>query len=68
MKNKRLLWALACAFLLAGCDDSASSSSSETGNLCGNGIVDTDESCDDGNEIGGDGCAADCSAMEEDYD
>ena len=27
---------------------------------CGNGKVDTDESCDDGNAISGDGCSASC--------
>lgn len=29
--------------------------------VCGNGIVDVGEVCDDGNNQGGDGCAADCS-------
>jgi cysteine-rich repeat protein len=29
---------------------------------CGNGVLDPLEQCDDGNNIGGDGCPADCSA------
>ena len=33
-------------------------------NLCGNGIVDPGETCDDGNIVDGDGCAADCKSME----
>jgi cysteine-rich repeat protein len=28
--------------------------------VCGNGVVDLNETCDDGNTVGGDGCAADC--------
>lgn len=34
----------------------------ETGNssLCGNGVLDKNEECDDGNKIGGDGCSPDC--------
>src|SRR5439155_501294 len=29
---------------------------------CGDGVVDSDEECDDGNQTDGDGCAADCTA------
>jgi uncharacterized protein (TIGR03382 family) len=32
--------------------------------LCGDGILDGAEVCDDGNAVGGDGCAADCRQME----
>ena len=32
---------------------------------CGNGIVDPDEMCDDGNTTSGDGCRADCRKTEE---
>ena len=28
---------------------------------CGDGVVDTGETCDDGNTADGDGCAADCT-------
>lgn len=31
---------------------------------CGDGVLDSDEECDDGNRIGGDGCDAACSAEE----
>jgi cysteine-rich repeat protein len=31
---------------------------------CGNGVVDPGEVCDDGNVISGDGCSADCRALE----
>jgi cysteine-rich repeat protein len=32
--------------------------------VCGNGIPEASEACDDGNETGGDGCSADCSSDE----
>jgi cysteine-rich repeat protein len=32
--------------------------------VCGNGIVDPDEACDDGNTVGGDRCSADCRSNE----
>lgn len=32
--------------------------------FCGNGVLDPREPCDDGNRVGGDGCAADCSKVE----
>ena len=31
---------------------------------CGDGILDAGELCDDGNTVGGDGCAADCRSFE----
>src|ERR1043165_6305836 len=31
---------------------------------CGNGILDPNEVCDDGNLISGDGCSADCMSTE----
>jgi cysteine-rich repeat protein len=31
---------------------------------CGNGLVDTGEACDDGNNISGDGCSANCLSTE----
>jgi cysteine-rich repeat protein len=33
-------------------------------NSCGNGVVDPGETCDDGNILNGDGCAADCKSKE----
>src|SRR5262245_44672582 len=32
--------------------------------VCGDGALGTGEVCDDGNDDGGDGCAADCAAVE----
>ena len=31
--------------------------------VCGNGIIEPGESCDDGNNAGGDGCEADCTLL-----
>jgi cysteine-rich repeat protein len=31
-----------------------------TGEVCGDGLEDGDETCDDGNTVGGDGCSAQC--------
>jgi cysteine-rich repeat protein len=31
---------------------------------CGDGILDAGEVCDDGNNVGGDGCAADCKSLQ----
>ena len=33
-----------------------------TGNLCGNGVLNVGEQCDDGNQTPGDGCSATCSS------
>ena len=33
-------------------------------NLCGNGVLTPDETCDDGNRADGDGCSADCKTIE----
>ena len=32
--------------------------------VCGNGVMEIDEACDDGNKVGGDGCSADCKSTE----
>ncbi len=40
---------------------------SEGGPVCGNGIRDPKESCDDGNTDDGDGCSADCRDVEIGY-
>ncbi len=34
---------------------------------CGNGELTPNEACDDGNQVGGDGCAADCLSVEQGY-
>ena len=54
---------LLAAFVWAGgCDDSEGTS--QTLPTCGNGVVEADEVCDDGNNQSGDGCSADCSSTE----
>lgn len=35
--------------------------------ICGDGDLDPGEACDDGNNVSGDGCTADCSAIEEGF-
>jgi fibro-slime domain-containing protein len=34
---------------------------------CGDGMLTMDEACDDGNKVGGDGCAANCLSVEPGY-
>ena len=31
--------------------------------ICGDGVVDPGEDCDDGNNVSGDGCEADCTLI-----
>ncbi len=40
---------------------STSTTTTTLGEFCGNGVVDGDELCDDGNDEDGDGCEADCT-------
>lgn len=58
---------------LVGCgnDGAATDASIEDGSsadsqveLCGNGVIDADEVCDDNNRLSGDGCAASCLSNE----
>ncbi|MBK9266451.1 MAG: DUF4215 domain-containing protein [Polyangiaceae bacterium] len=48
---------------VAGCEgDVATTSTGSGGSVkCGNAVVEGDEACDDGNDVSGDGCEADCS-------
>jgi cysteine-rich repeat protein len=46
---------------LNGCASSATPSPSPGGAICGNGHMEEGEECDDGNNVGGDGCAANCT-------
>ena len=64
MKLKKWLY-ISCmtSFLgLNGCDNDASESNSSA--ICGNGTVEAQEACDDGNTEDGDGCSADCTTIE----
>lgn len=55
------------AYWSSFCDGGLDASSPPSA-LCGDGIVQVSEVCDDGNTQGGDGCAGTCNAIEEDYD
>jgi cysteine-rich repeat protein len=41
--------------------DPTATAGADTGPLCGNGVLDPDEECDDANVIDGDGCQSDCT-------
>ncbi len=56
-----------CAALADAGKDSGSCVVSAKAPLCGDGILDMGEVCDDGNPNGGDGCAADCKTVEANY-
>lgn len=43
------------------CDPQTGMCSEPTGCLCGNGVIDPGEECDDGNRTSGDGCSASCT-------
>ena len=68
---KKMFWFAVCLLGLAVCgcgDDSGESGKIAAQDGCGNGSVETGELCDDGNTASGDGCSADCSAVEEGYE
>ena len=55
---------LAVGASVVGCGGDVSTTSTSTGGneaKCGNGVVETNEVCDDGNDVSGDGCEVDCS-------
>ncbi len=60
MKARNWLWAscLAGACVAFGCSDDAANGGGY--GICGNGVIETGETCDDGNTVGGDGCSASC--------
>ena len=66
------IWAVcfAGACFLSGCgDDSGSSKDKEEARpdvVCGDGIIDASEACDDGNELDGDGCSSRCEVESTD--
>ncbi|MBK6918844.1 MAG: hypothetical protein IPH07_15740 [Deltaproteobacteria bacterium] len=45
--------------------DTGLGSTSEVGSRCGDGVLDADEPCDDGNELDADGCNRDCTPSGE---
>jgi cysteine-rich repeat protein len=56
-----LQWCSLAALALSACEGG---SSGDPLALCGNGDVELDEDCDDGNMIGGDGCSTSCTFEE----
>ena len=75
MRISRWGWPLALAIGLFGCDggDGDADAGIDGGSgvdafvpaaVCGDGEVEGDEACDDGNTTGGDGCSADCASDE----
>jgi cysteine-rich repeat protein len=64
----RLVLVTVLAIFPFGCDSPAPSTGDDAGggddaaaSLCGNGVVDPMEQCDDGNRTNGDGCQVDCT-------
>jgi cysteine-rich repeat protein len=47
------------AFVLSGCTTSGDDTTG--GPICGDGVVDAGEQCDDGNAVNGDGCSSACT-------
>ncbi|MBO4350159.1 MAG: DUF4215 domain-containing protein, partial [Proteobacteria bacterium] len=67
MSKEWLFLAALGAVCFVGCSDDSSSVGSTVNATCGNQAVERTEACDDGNTESGDGCTADCSAIEEGY-
>ncbi|MBQ9243310.1 MAG: DUF4215 domain-containing protein [Proteobacteria bacterium] len=72
MRKRRYLWSLCLLGLLGGYGCAESDSpitvpSDPTASKCGNGNLDENEACDDGNIIAGDGCASNCAYVEAGY-
>ena len=53
------VYALSALFLSASCSEQVVVRENRA--QCGNGQVEVDEDCDDGNEISGDGCTTGCT-------
>lgn len=62
MGTKRIAF-LACLSCLAmvGCSDDSANKGEESAPVCGNGVRENGESCDDGNVVPGDGCSSACT-------
>src|SRR5262245_1623991 len=59
---RKLYALLPIVVVLLGCLSLAGCSSDATMTpVCGNGVVDPGEECDDGNTTGGDGCSSECT-------
>ncbi len=64
MKKNSLLWALsllgACCLCSCGDDSSGAKEDPSVAGVCGDGVLDAGEGCDDGNTVDGDGCSSKC--------
>ena len=67
MRKQNLYYAILCSCILIGCSNDSSGSFSDKLPVCGNSAVETGELCDDGNDVGEDGCSADCKTIEDGY-
>ena len=70
MIRNRLWLVLVSGLLLAGCGDDSSGTRAhqkDGSSECGNGAVEAEEACDDGNTEDGDGCSSDCLDIEDGY-
>ena len=62
MKSPKLFYVI-CLFATMGlnaCSDDSGNTSAEGKATCGNGILEGEEVCDDGNAVSGDGCTKSC--------
>ncbi len=58
--NAVLIALLASMLFVPGCDFDSTGTNGEKEAVCGNGIIEGDEECDDGNRYPGDGCSSNC--------
>lgn len=70
--NRRYLWAVCLLGLCGayGCTDDGGTITSPSDpyqTTCGNGLLDENEACDDGNTNSGDGCSGTCTSVEANY-
>ena len=69
MSKKFLILAAMSCITFLGCDEESTTGAIHRSQSasCGNGIVESGELCDDGNQESDDGCAADCSSKDPGY-
>ncbi len=69
LQNKLLSSLAICFLTITGCSEEKAQTITPVSDesLCGNGTIEEDEICDDNNTDDGDGCSADCSAVEDGY-
>ncbi|MBU1239093.1 DUF4215 domain-containing protein [Myxococcota bacterium] len=60
MKTQHIFRFFIIAIVTVGLFSSCDDDSSQPGSVCGNGILEDGEQCDDGNTLGSDGCSTNC--------